>query len=313
MIDEDNMIQFLQKHSCGFIGDDAAVVPVTENKNYVVTKDLLVEDIHFRTEYFRPEDLAHKGLHVNLSDLAAMGATPLYILCGISIPHHLHEYAIEFLKYLTKLCKALEIILIGGDTTASQNKLFISITAIGSGQKNQIKYRSTSKTGDVICIAGNIGFAQMGFSLLENKVAGKTKYISSFLRPEAKIKESTWLAKHTCINSMMDISDGLYIDLKRLCQSSNKGAMIDLDILYKHLEPEISLQIALEGGEDYSLLCTIDEKSFSLLSQKFAKTFNDELKVIGRIIDGEQILFQKDGQYIDFPVNPFTHFGEKQS
>jgi thiamine-monophosphate kinase len=310
MINEDKLIKSLQQDNC-FIGDDAAVVPFVDNQNYVITKDILVEDIHFRTKYFTPYDLAHKALHVNLSDIAAMGAKPTYILCGISVPQYLHEYATQFLHHLTQICKNLDVILIGGDTTSSQDKLFISITAIGIGQKDQIKYRNSSKNGDIICIIGDIGFAHTGFALLEQNLTSQEKYISSSLRPIAKITEGIWLGSQQYVHSMMDISDGLYIDLNKLCKSSNKGAVIELDMLQQHLDPEISLQTALEGGEDYSLLCTIDKNSFELLSDQFSNNFNYQVKPIGFITDGDSIKFKKNNQIIDLTVNPFTHFGEK--
>jgi thiamine-monophosphate kinase len=311
MIDEDKLIQSLEKHSSGFIGDDAAVIPFTENTNYVVTKDLLIEDIHFRTAYFAPEDLAHKAVHVNLSDIAAMGAKPLYILCGIAVPPNLHEYATRISKHLILLCKQLNIILIGGDTTASKDKLCISITAIGSGKKNHIKYRSAAKNGDAICIIGNIGFAHIGFSLLEEKASSHSKYIASFLRPTAKIKEGMWLAQQAGVNSMMDVSDGAIVDLKRLCKSSNKGAIINLDSFQQHLEPDIPLKVALKGGEDYSLLCTVDEKSFALLAQEFIHAFNYEIKVIGYITSAEGIKFSQNNKEVELYIDSFTHFGEK--
>ena len=309
MINEDKLIQSLQKNSSGFIGDDAAVIPFTATESYVVTKDLVIEDVHFRTTYFTPEDLAHKALHVNLSDLAAMGAKPLYILCGISVPQNLHEYATKFLASLQLLCKQLNITLIGGDTTSSKSKLYISITAIGSGQKHEIKYRSASTNNDIICIAGDIGFAHLGFSALEKKAPQEEKYAASFLRPMAKISEGMWFAKQSSVHSMMDISDGIYVDLKRLCLSSNKGALIDLNMLQEHLEAEVSLQTALEGGEDYSLLCTVDKTSFPLLAQKFISKFNYELKPIGHITNESKIRFTKNNQEINMDINSFTHFG----
>ena len=96
MMNEDKLIHFLKKHSAGFIGDDAAVIPCAQDMCSVVTKDMLIEDIHFRSHYFTPADLAHKVLHVNPSDIAAMGAKPLYILCGIAIPPHLHDYCLLY-------------------------------------------------------------------------------------------------------------------------------------------------------------------------------------------------------------------------
>jgi thiamine-monophosphate kinase len=312
MINEAKIIQRLQTKSCGFIGDDAAVLPHTNSSKYVITKDLLVEGIHFRTQYFSPQDLAHKALHVNLSDLAAMGAQPRYILCGIAVPDTLQDYAYNFLSSLSTSCQKAGVILIGGDTTAAKGYLYISITAIGlTTESNNIKYRNTAENNDLICIAGNLGWAHLGFIALENDTATAAKYKNSFLCPTAKIKEGLWLAKQTLVTSMMDISDGLYTDLKKLCAASNKSAVIDIELLQSVLDPDISLQIALEGGEDYGLLLTINQESFEKLSNEFAKIFNYNLKVIGHITDGESITFKQGEQEVDLSINSFTHFGEK--
>lgn len=313
LISEDKIIEALQAtSSSGFIGDDAAILPhVNAGNKYVMSKDLLVEDVHFRTSYFTPEDLAHKALHVNLSDIAAMGAKPLYILCGISIPSNLQDYAIRFLNSLTAMCQKVGVILIGGDTTASHDRLFISITAIGMAPEANIKHRSGAKTNDLICIIGSLGFAHLGFLSLEQHSSTNAKYIISFLRPEAKIKEGIWLGKQLAVTSMMDVSDGLYIDLKRLCTSSNKGAVLDIDLLQGHLTPEVSLQIALEGGEDYGLLMTIHKDLFEELSHRFMEIFGYDLKVVGHITDGDGIFFQQDNKPAEIAVNPFTHFGER--
>lgn len=310
MINEDRLIASLQKFSEGFIGDDGAVIPSNNDKHFVITKDLLIEDIHFRIDYFKPEDLAHKALHVNLSDIAAMGAGPLYILCGISIPSHLHDYARIFLDSLSSACQKANIILIGGDTTASQDALFISITAIGMASKSNVKYRNSAKTSDMICVVGNIGFAHLGFLGLEKSQIAKDQYIRSFLRPEAKIKEGIWLGSQAAVTSMMDVSDGLYIDLNNLALSSNKHAVIDIDLLQNYLAPEVSVQIALEGGEDYGLLVTISEGSFENLSRRFMRCFGYNLKLIGYITDGDGISFQQGKRTTEVTVNHFTHFGE---
>jgi thiamine-monophosphate kinase len=309
MISEQELIGLVQEQSEGFIGDDAAVLPSLTGEKYVISKDLLVEEVHFRIKYFTPQDLAHKALNVNLSDLAAMGAKPLYVLCGIAIPKHLQEYARHFLKSLTLACKDAGIILIGGDTTSSKEHLFISITALGSANADEIKCRNSAKTGDVLCLAGNLGFAHSGFTAIE--LGTTTKYTPYFLRPDARIKEGIWLAKQKCITSMMDSSDGLFIDLSRLCKASGKGAVLDLDKVQSCLEPEVTLQIALEGGEDYGLLFTINPDSLEELSRQFARIFNYHLKIIGTITDDQSVLLQKDDQYIDLNITPFTHFGEK--
>lgn len=311
MINEDNLITSLEQHSEGFIGDDAAVIPSNSDKHFVITKDLLIENIHFRIDYFKPEYLAHKALHVNLSDIAAMGASPLYILCGISIPSNLHDYTKTFLDSLASACQEANVILIGGDTTASQDALFISITAMGIASEANIKYRNGAKAGDLICVAGNIGFAHLGFVSLEQSKSIKQQYINSFLRPEAKIKEGIWLGSQTVITSMMDISDGLYIDLKRLASSSKKHAVLDIDLLQNYLTPEVSVQIALEGGEDYGLLVTIPKDSLEELSHRFMKSFGYDLKFIGYITDGEGISLKQGKRAAEVTVNHFVHFGER--
>ncbi|MFN7038648.1 MAG: thiamine-phosphate kinase [Alphaproteobacteria bacterium] len=316
MISEDQIIINLSAKSEGFIGDDAAILPQLNDEQYAISKDLLIEDVHFRTSYFSPEDLAHKALHANLSDLAAMGVKPLYILCGISIPATLEGYANDFLKYLSKVCKKLKIILIGGDTTASKEKLFISITAIGKTQNHQIKYRSAAIKDNIICLAGNLGWAHLGFTALERSNNIDAKYIKSFLRPDAKTKEAIWLAAQSSITSMMDVSDGLYIDLKRLCKSSNCGAVIYLDNLvydtqFKNacqilnLEP---LKIMLEGGEDYGLIFTCNEESFNKLYDSFSKIFKYNLKVIGKITKKQSVLFYQNHKFKNLDILPFTHF-----
>lgn len=313
MIQEDKIIKALQATSAdGFIGDDAAVLPNVHGANrYVISKDLLVENVHFRTKYLTPEDLAHKALHVNLSDIAAMGAEPLYILCGISIPSNLQDYALRFLNSLTATCQNVGVTLIGGDTTASKDRLFISITAIGTAPESNIKYRNGAKVGDLICIVGNLGFAHLGFLGLEQSLTTDTKYINSFLRPEAKIKEGIWLGKQFAVNSMMDISDGLYIDLRRLISSSKKHAVLDIDLLQNHLNPDVSVQIALEGGEDYGLLVTIHQDSFEELSHSFMESFGYDLKVVGHITDGDGLSFKQDNKPAEIVVNHFAHFGER--
>ena len=313
MIQEDKIIKALQATSAdGFIGDDAAVLPNVDGSNrYVISKDLLIEDVHFRTKYFTPEDLAHKSLHVNLSDIAAMGAEPLYILCGISIPSHLQDYAHRFLNSLTTMCQYVGVTLIGGDTTASKDRLFISITAIGKAPESNIKYRNGAKASELICIIGNLGFAHLGFLGLEQSIPTDTKYINSFLRPEAKIKEGIWLGKQFAVTSMMDISDGLYIDLKRLTSSSKKHAVLDIDLLQSHLNPDVSVQVALEGGEDYGLLVTVHKDSFEELSHRFVENFSYNLKVVGHITDGDGLSLKQNGKPVEITINHFAHFGER--
>jgi thiamine-monophosphate kinase len=308
MINEQKLIEQLTANSLGYIGDDAATLPNLEHGNYIISKDLLVEKIHFQTDLFSPEDLAHKVLHSNLSDLAAMGAKTKFVLCGISIPDNLAEYSESFLTYLMDYCKRYHVILIGGDTTAAKNDLTISITAIG--EAGNIIYRDTASPSEIICVAGNLGYAHLG-SLGE-------VYQSYFLRPQARMGEGIWLSQQSSVTAMMDISDGLLIDLSRLCSASSVAGFIELDNLQlndlfinecKHLSTEPQ-EVALIGGEDYSLLFMIKSNSYCLLKELFHTQFGYSLKRVGHTKSGSGIHCLKNGTPVKINYTPFTHFGE---
>ncbi len=309
MVNENKIINLLKKHSMGFIGDDACVIPKNDSETkLVITKDILVESIHFRTEYYTPKDLAHKSLHVNLSDLAAMGAKPAYIMCGVSIPAYYNEYIEEYFYYFIKECKNNEVIIIGGDTTASKKDLFISITAFGYSTKP--KLRSNAQIGDYICLIGEIGLAHLGLLYAEENNINGFPYLEKLLRPNAKTKEGIWLGQIELINSMIDVSDGLYVDLYRLCKASGVGALINLKNLYRYLDSKVSMKNALEGGEDYSILFTLNSNYFTCLNDKFFEIFGYNIKYIGDIVFKSGIEFIKDGELVELECIPFSHFGE---
>jgi thiamine-monophosphate kinase len=291
MLTEDNIIARLKAGFPDYIGDDAAIIEQSNGQSYVVTKDVLVEDVHFRTSYFDPTSLAHKALQVNLSDMAAMGAKPSFVLLGISIPQSRLQYAEEFIEAFTGLCKKEAVALIGGDTTRSPDKLFISVTAIGIAPSQAIKRRATAKAGDFICVAGEMGSAHLGFIASERALDGLENYKKAFLRPEAKIKEGQWLGTQDSVTSLMDLSDGLFVDLTKLCQASELQAEVDLDLFKPSrgfidsckelgLDP---VDTMLAGGEDYSLLFTVAPAGYQELTEGFTKRFGYAVKPIGHI------------------------------
>lgn len=310
---EDKFINLLQKEFLipSGIGDDAAIF----SKNYVISKDLLVEDVHFRVKYSNNEDLAYKALQVNLSDIAAMGAEPLYVLLGIAIPKSYEGQTESFLTNFSKECKNNNLILIGGDTTSSPNKLFISITIIG--MSNRPKRRNTAKIGDIVCVAGNLGHAHIGLQALENGIENFNKYKKNLLRPKALLKEGIWLGNQASITSMMDISDGLLVDFKKLCFASNVEGQIDtnkLKITEEFVTACSALSIdpistKLTGGEDYGLLFTVDQKIYQKIYTDFLTNFSYPLKPIGRIINGKNNEVSLKPK-IELKQKIFSHFGE---
>lgn len=318
MLSEASIIKFFKNEFPDYIGDDAAVIQFSENESYVITKDLFIEDVHFRIRYHDAANVGHKALHVNLSDIAAMGASPMYAMLGIALPVHYALYADTFIIGFAKACKASNVILIGGDTTRSAERMSISVTLIGKVPESNIKLRSTAKIGDVICIVGNLGYAHIGLHSLEKHEPGFDNFKEAFLRPIARVAEGKFLGQMQHITSMMDISDGLYLDLNKLCKSSGVGAQIDLDKL--HYEKEFKAackslgmectKTQLIGGEDYGLLFTVPASEYKEMAQQFCLNFGYTPIIIGEIIKDNCVKFIHKNVSRSLQLQPFYHFGE---
>jgi thiamine-monophosphate kinase len=316
MLNESSIIEFLKTQFPEKIGDDAAVLSSSPSEKQVITHDLLIEDVHFRLKYCGAENLAHKALHVNLSDVAAMGATPRYILLGLSAPKAATSIIHDFLVHFSKACKAQEVMLIGGDTTGSPDKLFISVTAIGYAKPSHLKYRHTAKPGDYLCMLGQPGVAHLGFMAFEQGKPGFDTCKTAFLKPHARIQEGIWLGQHAAVTSMMDVSDGLAVDLEKLTQSSNVSATLDLENLPKSEEfiatcqtLELSVyETQLAGGEDYGLLFTVAPCHYESFCAAFLKQFTYEPSRIGEIREGTGIIFLENNQSRQLKLNVFHHF-----
>lgn len=318
MLSEAAIIHQLQTAFPSHIGDDAASLNFHANKTVLVTKDILAENKHFQIETNDAASLAHKALHVNLSDLAAMGATPLYILCGIAIPERLADYAKTFLSALIDACLAANVILVGGDTTASDNDLFISITAIGEANPAFIKHRSNAKPGDIICMIGHLGLAHLGFLAINKNQKNFESAKEAFLKPMAKTKEGIWLAQHACVTAMIDLSDGLYIDLKRLCHASHVQGVLALEQF--PITPDFQIQCdalridalntQLGGGEDYGLLFTVNPNHLDELAAHYEALFHEPIVQLGHLQEGKDLLLLHHGKEKKPDFTPFTHFGE---
>ena len=319
MISEADIIHQIKNSFPQHIGHDTAEINVPAGLCCVMTKDLLIEHIHFRTSYVEPKSLAYKALHANLSDLVASGVRPQFLMLGLSIPLSKEAYVNAFIDHLIALCKSQQVEIIGGDTTASLKHLFVSITAIGYTKKNQRKTRSGAKKNDLICVTGPLGESHLGLLALENKINGLFDFKESFLFPKAKVQEGLWLGKHKAVTSMMDISDGLFIDLKRLTKMSKVGADIHLDKLplseaFKKACRILKLNpfdALLTGGEDYGLLFTIQKEDMTELSHQFLNTFGYAFHCIGNIQEGDSVNIKKCGQKVNLSLKSFSHFGEK--
>lgn len=258
----------------------------------VISADLLVEDIDFRLKWTTPEFLGHKALAVSLSDIAAMGAKPVWSMLSLGIPENLWrtDFVDEFYEGWFKLARSTKVELIGGDISRTPDKFVIDSIVGGEVDKGRAVLRSGAKTGDVIFVSGSLGGARAGLNYLESGILPDSVNIQSSLRklilrqlkPDAQTTLGRILGERKLAKSMIDISDGLSSDLFHLCRSSNKGARIyadkipfDVNLTKNSSENLDILDLALNGGEDFELLFTADRK----ISEKFFGEISTALKV----------------------------------
>ena len=305
------------------IGDDAAVI---DNKNKtVVSTDMLVENIHFNLMYVPLKHLGYKSVIVNLSDIFAMNAKPEQITVSLSVSNRFTLEAVDELYSGIKLaCEKYKVDLIGGDTTSSEKGLIISITAIGTSEKDRLVYRTGAKKNDLVAVTGNLGAAYMGLQILERekevfKVNPQSqpnldKYtycIERQLKPEARHDVFKYFKENKIIpTSMIDISDGLSSEILHISEKSKVGIHIYEDKIPIDNETikickEFKLNemtAALNGGEDYEILFTIDQSDYELVKK------SEIVSIIGhvtKIEDGNKLITSLD-QAIDLTAQGWS-------
>jgi thiamine-monophosphate kinase len=288
-------------------GDDCAVIRCPGR--ICVSTDLFLEDVHFRRSYFRPEDIGYKALAVNVSDIAAMGGRPLGFSLGLMVPPGLgDEFFTAFFNGMAGLCRELDLPLTGGDLSRAP-LLGASITIWGeTAPGSPFLSRGAGAPGDVLFLAGEIGLSRIGLLLLEEDgpAAEYPEAIASFLRPASRVREGMILASDGLARSMMDVSDGLAMDLPRLL--GGYGAEITLP--EEALHPELlrycrergldPLGTAFQGGEDYALLGTMAESDVPRLNALLA-----EVVILGRVRQEAGVIGQS-GRVIR--LRGFDHF-----
>jgi thiamine-monophosphate kinase len=278
------------------IGDDAAVSSLLPGNDLVSTVDLLIEDVHFELSWISPAQLGRKSLAVNISDLAAMGAIPRWMLISLAVPPRLNvEFFDEFFSGMRSMADAHGVSLLGGDTSSSPDRLFISITLLGEGEKNSLLYRQGAQPGDDLYVTGTLGDSLLGLhlgkSLKGNPLSAEENFLlRRHLDPIPRLEEGRELAGKRIARAMIDVSDGLLSDLKHICEESQVGAVIHAQKLplsgaLRSLVPGGPGQAwkwALKGGEDYELLFSASPEKASEV-QTLAREWPCGVTRIGRI------------------------------
>lgn len=302
---EFGLIEHLTKHfptqqasTITSIGDDAAVLKHSDE--IVLTTDMLVEGVHFDLSYMPLKHLGYKAVMVNLSDVYAMNAKATQITVSIACSNRFTVEALEELYAgILHAAELYQIDVVGGDTTTSPSGLTLSITAIGTAPASKIVRRSGAKENDLLVVTGDLGGAFMGLKVLQREkevfkvnpnnqpnLENYTYIIERQLKPEAR-KDIPVLLEQLGVlpTSMIDISDGLSSEVMHLCKNSKVGASVyeeklplDQAVISSCEEFQLdSTTVVLNGGEDYELLFTIDQKDYDKIKG------NPSLTVIGHI------------------------------
>ncbi len=296
------------------VGDDAAVLKPKNNMLTLVSKDLLLEGVHFDIMYTPLKHLGYKAAVVNFSDIAAMNGKPKQLLVGLGVGAKFTVEAIEEIYIGIKTaCEVYGVDLVGGDTTSSSSGLVISATIIGEVEKDKVVYRGGAKKNDLICVSGDLGGAYMGLLILEREkkafqadpniqpdLSQHDYILQRQLKPEARTTVVDILEKEKIKpTSMIDISDGLASDVMHLCKDSNTGCVISeekipIDQTTFDLAKEFNIVptvAALNGGEDYELLFTVSQDEYDKVKEI------PEISIIGYMTDaseGERLVTSDD-------------------
>lgn len=302
------------------IGDDCALLTVPEGKQLAVTVDTLVEGVHFPCDT-SPEDIAWKSVAVNLSDLAAMGATPAWLTLALTIPEVDESWLEKFAKSFHDISKQYNVALVGGDTT--QGVLSITVQAHGLVELDHVMRRDMAKPGDAIYVTGTLGDASLALGLLQSNLLRHeenqhVQYLQARLnRPQPQLAFATKAAQY--VRCAIDISDGLLADLGHIMRASRCGADIylkniplsdSLREVYRNNNEDIDMQRVLSGGDDYELCLTIDA-DFEQELVNIASEQGLRLSRIGAITDCDELrCFDSNNKIINFDATGYLHFSD---
>jgi thiamine-monophosphate kinase len=303
------------------LGDDAAVLKPAGD-DIVITTDAIVEGVHFLSDD-PPDTIARKALRVNLSDLAAKGATPAGFVLTLALREANDAWLKPFARGLGEDAGLFGCPLLGGDTVSTPGPLMISITAFGRVLPGKMIHRSGAQPGDRIAVTGTIGDAALGLGILKLGIlkggaiadaAANEMLVGRYRVPQPRTILAKAVRDH--VHAAMDVSDGLAGDLAKLCAASGVSAVIDAPSI--PLSPAaatllargtVGIEAIVSGGDDYEILCAIPENRFEAFAQA-AGLAGVAISSIGTIIAGSSFprFLDKQGREIALPRLSYSHF-----
>jgi thiamine-monophosphate kinase len=291
------------------VGDDAAVLAPTGG-DLVVTTDTLVEGVHFIRGPAEARDLGYKAIVVNVSDIAAMGASPRAAVCALTLPPGVESgWVMELFGGMREACDEYALWLVGGDLSRGRDAS-IAVTVTGEVAPGKAVLRSGARPGDRVVVTGELGGSAAGLRLTRMRTMPTAKQIAlvrRHLRPTARVGEGGVLARLGA-TAMMDVSDGLAIDLSRLVSASDASACIAIEKV--PVAEGATIEDALGGGEDYELVATLsDATAVEAARIELKESFGVALTEIGRIVEGSG-LTAIEGDGTERPLDPtgWDHF-----
>ena len=284
-----NNLSLTNPHTVLGVGDDSAIIELSDKESLLLTTDLLVEGIHFNLMYVPLKHLGYKAVSIGISDICAMNGKAEQITVSIAVSSKFPVEALdELYDGINLACDDFHVDLVGGDMSSSVAGLVISISAVGRVETSKITLRSGAKANDIIMVSGTLGASYLGLQILEREnevfkvnpvvqpeLDGFDALIKRQLKPEARIDVVELLDNLGIVpTSMIDISDGLASDLFHLCEKSNLGChlfeeKIPMDDLTKIIAIDFNISpttCALNGGEDYELLFTVAQIDFDKIA-----------------------------------------------
>jgi len=293
------------------IGDDGAVVDLRQGQ-YVLVQDALVEHIHLEFAFASLYDVGKKAVYVNVSDVLSMGAKPLYFLVTIGVPERFSYRDVQALyKGMDRAAREFDLLLLGGDTVATKGDFFIDVSMVGRIIVKGYFGRNKAKRGDLIGVTGHLGESAYGLRLLQKGPAAQSsnRYIKRYQSPRPPVDVWKELVKNDITDAMMDISDGLIIDLERMMTESKVGAHLYIDNIPMPtvLKKEGLQALALSGGEDYQLLFTFPRHKASLVEKIRKRGF--AISVIGEVVRQRRVRLFDGDREIRLSAKGYEHFG----
>ena len=304
------------------VGDDAAVLLPERGTVTVVTTDSLAEGIHFDRAYTTCADVGHKALAVNLSDLAAMGATPRHVLLSLALPDALPVRDFDDLlhDFLT-LSTHYRATLVGGNITRSTGPLFVDVTVLGGVKRRRILTRGGARAGDELYVSGQLGGSAAGLGWLRSASPAQRASDDQascrrrHLRPEPRVLLGRLLGQNRVTKSCIDLSDGLADGIHQLAAASRVGVVVEADAL--PIQPDAlawfqeqgtdPVAATLSAGEDYELLFTVTRAARKRLQSVRKLVRNLPLTRIGRITKNPALVLERDGKEEALPTG-YQHF-----